>query len=313
MKGKKEIQLANFNCTFGTVEENASPMLKYFTEIIYPAFKRKKKYRKTFFFEDIKLGENKKIGYYLYGKIIKDTTLEITSRYDWENNTLVDTDEKYRSSPFSEFILMLNNHRLLFIPGSKGHPRLSSLKTLLKYNIERVIKEHNKKSLPEEELPEIYSFDIIEIPKKTDVFKQIEMFEEIKSFSLEFIKLNPEPLSGILQNIDSIRERCGSNSSKYTMKNPTEKKVIAEIIQESNGLASFSMEARKKDESEVREYKNDNFKVTRELIFPEHETLENNINLAINDSFNDPRINDAKRAEKKLYEIVVEKIKTFIF
>lgn len=42
MKGKKEIQLANFNCTFGTVEENASPMLEYFSEIIYPAFKRKK-------------------------------------------------------------------------------------------------------------------------------------------------------------------------------------------------------------------------------------------------------------------------------
>lgn len=311
MKGKKEIQLANFNCTFGTVEEKASPMLEYFIEIIYPAFKRKKQYG-VFFFDEIIIGENKKIGYYLYGKIIKDTTLEVKSRYDWDKEKLVDTDEKYRSSPFSEFILMLNNHRLLFIPGTKGHPRLSSLKTLLKNNIKKVTKEHNKKSLPEEELPPIYSFDIIEIPKKTNVLKDIEMFEEIKSFSLEFMKLNHEPLAGMLQNIDSIREKCGSKSSKYTMKNPTEKKVIAEIIQESDGLANFSMVARKKEDIESIEYKNDNFKEVRELLLPEHETLENNINLAIDDSFNDPRINSAKKAEKSLYERAIEKIKTLI-
>lgn len=311
MKGKKEIQLANLNCTFGTVEEKASPMLEYFTEIIYPAFKRKKKYR-TLFFDEIKIGENKKIGYYLYGKIIRDTTLEVKSRYDWEKEMLIDTDEKYRTSPFSEFILMLNNHKLLFIPGSKGHPRLSSFKSLLKNNINNIIKVNNRQSISENEFPPIYSFDVIEIPKSANVLEDIKKFEEIKSFSLEFIKLNPEPLSGLLQNIDSIRERCGSNSSTYTMKNPKNKEVIAEIIQESNGLANFSMKAKKQEDVEIREYKNDNFKEVRELILPEHESLDNNINLVINDSFNDQRINSAPKAEKNLYKRAIEKLKALV-
>lgn len=311
MKGKKEILLANFNCTFGTIEEKAAPMLEYFKEIIYPAFKRKKK-QGVFFFDDIKIGKNEKIGYYLYGKIIKDTTLEVKSIYDWDKEEMIDTDKKYRSSPYSEFILMLMNHRLLFIPGAKGCPRLSSLKSLLKHNIKRVTIEHNKQNLSEEEFPPIYSFDIIEIPKSTNVLKTMEEFEEIKYFSLEFMKLNPEPLDGLLRDIDSIREKCGSNSSKYTMKNPTEKDVLAQIIQDSNGLASFSMLARKKEDIEAVEYKNDNFKEVRSLYLPEHETLENNINLAINDSLNDSRINSVKNIEESLYKRVIEKIKTLI-
>lgn len=225
---------------------------------------------------------------------------------------LIDTDEKYRTSPFSEFILMLNNHKLLFIPGSKGHPRLSSFKSLLKNNINNIIKVNNRQSISENEFPPIYSFDVIEIPKSANVLEDIKKFEEIKSFSLEFIKLNPEPLSGLLQNIDSIRERCGSNSSTYTMKNPKNKEVIAEIIQESNGLANFSMKAKKQEDVEIREYKNDNFKEVRELILPEHESLDNNINLVINDSFNDQRINSAPKAEKNLYKRAIEKLKALV-
>lgn len=62
---KKEISLANFNCTF---DIDNKPMLSYFNEIIYPAFtsnfKRKIK-DNTYFFNSVRVIEYEKMNLFL--------------------------------------------------------------------------------------------------------------------------------------------------------------------------------------------------------------------------------------------------------
>lgn len=308
MKGLKELTLANFNCTFGEDEKRLEPMLTYFVEVVLPSFKDERKFR-GYYFYDVSLKEHEEFGYYLYGRVVKDTVLEIKSRFNSTNQRLEDTNEEYSSSPYSEFILLLKNHRMIFINGQKGSPTLSNLKTLITGNIRRVIKEYNFRQESGNEVLPLYELNLTEITKNRNVIEQIRNFEKISRFSLEFFALNNDiHMDELFKSLQKSREKSKSKTLEPVFHNPEDKEYIANLIQNTNGMANFSMTAKEKPGEAQKVYKNGDFKEKIELYFPEHETPHNNEILAINTALLDARVNVVSKSNLSIYDKIKSKI-----
>ncbi|CAL7874554.1 hypothetical protein [Fusobacterium necrophorum] len=303
MKGEKVFTFANFNCVFETGDKKKSyPMLEFF-DVIHEASFLDRRYRGLFLHE-VKLIKTENAGICLYGKIVKNTTLEIESRFDESKQKLIEIDEQYKASPYSEFILILQNHRLIFTPNQKGSPSLSNLSSVYKRNILQVLK---KRSVEEKILQNLeFKLNISEIPKKAEVLKELKEFEKISLFKLDFFELNNDDLSDFFDKANEIKDRIGSKEMKQEYKNPTNKAMIAKMIQETEGKADITLVANKKDEKDVC-YKNADFKEKKIIYLPEESTKDENINRVIAESITDQRLREISPANKTAYEKALEK------
>ena len=306
MRGHKIITLTNFNCLF-TKNEKDYPMLDFF-HIIKKASLLNKKYRKMFLFET-KILETKIMGYCLYGKIVKDTNLEISSRYDEITHTLEEFSRKeiHQSSPYSEFILILKNHRLIFTPSQKGSPTISNLKSVFKSNIKEILKNCNRNKEEKDKLL-LKIFEIIELPKKTNIIEELNNFEKISSFALKFFQLNNDILNNFFDSSQEIKTKINGLEMTQQFKNPQNKKIIAEMIQKTDGMVDIELKANRKGEIE-KVYKNNDFKEKIEVILPEHLSLEENIQLLVDEKLDDNRMRKVSEDNKNTYEKFVNKLK----
>lgn len=301
MKGYKELTLANFNCTFGKNEKLLEPMLAQFKEIIYPAFRDNRKVR-NYYFYDIRLSKHDEYGFYISGRIVKDTVLEIKSRFNHISGELDETNEEHSSSPYSEFILLLVNHRLIFVKGQKGSPTISNLENLIKSNIKNKVKDFNAHCETVDEILPLYELNIVEIPKNKNIASKIKDFKSISKFSLKFFALNNDiPMEEFIKNMQEMRTKTKSKSLEPTFYNPEEKEYIGKLIEESDGLVEFSMTAIENDGEKSKIYKNGDFKEKIEIYLPEHETALHNDNLVINTVLLDNRMSVISEANRSMY------------
>lgn len=313
MKGKKIITLCNLNCKF---EKNKKtyPMLDYFN-IVKEALFLEKHFRNMFLYE-VKLIETKTMGYCIYGKIVKNTHLEINSKYDEKNKILneLSKTEIHQSSPYSEFILILKNHRLIFTPSQKGSPTIKNLESVLKRNIKSILKIYNHQLNEEKEMINLHFFDIMEVPKKTNVYNDLVKFEKISLFSLKFIELNNDLLNDYFESTQVLKDEIGSNEIVQNFKNPMNKKIIAKMIEKSAGKISIMIKARKKGEVKEKIYKNDDFKEKLEVIFPaELVNDEENILSLIDKRIDDQRLKEVSQDNENTYKKFLENMKEIIF
>lgn len=322
--GEKKVILANFNLTFG---EMCAPMLEYFENIVFEAFKDDGKYR-NFRFHDVEIRESKDFGLYIYGKIIRMSELEIDSIFDEKTKTIKDTNEKFKSSPYSHFILLLKNHTLLMIGSSKGRPTVKNFESLIKYKIKKQIKkyENNEKK----EL--IFNLNVFEIPKASDVEKIIETFDSISNVKLKFFDLNNDTIDDtIFDGILGINKNTGAKETDVTLTSPTNIKKIAELIKKSKKFCKFTIKAKKKDEVESHTYENDRFMQPIYLTIPDYikselslpnevksETEEKrlqiqNENFIISSAIEDERVSPVSKENNtvynRFYEVIKKKIK----
>lgn len=306
MKGHKEFTLANFNCLFGENDNLKEPMLNYFERIIFPAFIQKYNH-KQFFFHEISIKEYDKDKFYLYGKIVKQTTLEVNSIYNRETETLEETDYKYAASPYSEFILLLENHRLLMCGNQKGSPTISNFQSLMRSSIKKIIKDNNKVCETGYELPPLYEFEVIELPKKADIQKTIDNFESISKFSLKIMSLNNDILDdNFFEELQNLKDISGSKTSELNLTNPENKKFITEAIEKSAGLATFTLEARTAKGEKTIKYTNNEFKEKLSLYLPEHNSENTNEAIAIHNAILDSRMSVVSSENKSAYDKVIE-------
>ncbi|MCC3255410.1 hypothetical protein [Xanthomonas campestris] len=118
------IELANFVCRFGE-----KVMLDEFDKIVYPAFFKdslKRKYGETkFFFEKVNLvkvkASNDSEALAIAGRIIKDTVLRRDQVYV-PGEGLRQKKGRLASAPSSIFLLILDNHRLVFVKETPDVP-----------------------------------------------------------------------------------------------------------------------------------------------------------------------------------------------
>lgn len=136
------MEKAIFNITFG---EDDDPLLEHFEDIIYPAFTSDiiiKANKLQYEFNDVKLIKNKNTKFVLVGNLVKHTTY--TKETEVTNNEIVYNYEELNSSPFSRFIIFLENHRMMLIKNENNSPDIRSFQLTTREILKRYKKEQNK-------------------------------------------------------------------------------------------------------------------------------------------------------------------------
>lgn len=307
MKGFKRIQTANFNCVFG-IEKNI-PLLTEFNKIVYPAFKLKeKKSNKAnttrIFFKDIKL-YNSDLGYCLYGKIVKDTILTANTQLDQKDN-LLKVNKTLASAPYSEFILILKNHKLLFIPSQAGSPTLHVFKNLITHNIKKLI---HRNDFREDNLLLKVDLEIYEIPEELKLKHKFEKIEAIDYFKFKVRPQNARLFDGdYFNNLEKERKEIGADTIEQKIVKPSKIEKIKKFILDLSDMAHYSIRMKEKDK-DWETIKNSTYKKEIEYVFPEENSDEENIKEAIRLASYDRRISKIDSENDLVYNNSIDEIK----
>lgn len=141
MKNYSNATLANFNCTMKKGKDTI-PMLEFFNEIIYPALSDTKMCKETkrnkYYISDLKLVNLENGPIALVGKHIKKTVLDIFPDYDSERG-FIGKQSSAPSAPHSNFILLLNNHRVIYYSNESGAPTVNNFSTTVRHMINEYV------------------------------------------------------------------------------------------------------------------------------------------------------------------------------
>lgn len=278
---EKVVNIANFNCTFG-IDGRTYPMLKYFQSLLFPAitsgsFARKGK-NGSFYLTDVELvdiSNDKNVRELaLIGKHIRKVVLDI--RNDFEvGKGLIHVGERRPSAPFSTFILLLRNHRLIHYRDQAGSPDVRSLavtfevamKSFRKKYIKTVVEQYeetgeypltetlgeiSKKAFPTKAKLNKYLYDklplpvinIIPIPDKDVVESTFSKITKITELNFRFFSLNSElQVNGLLQQLNDFSDEISPSSGNLIYKNPTKLNRVEKAVEESRGLTDIKISA----------------------------------------------------------------------
>lgn len=237
-------EFANFICRFDNDKVN-KVMMDYAEEIVLPAFLDDtliRGYGDThYFLYDASLEiinddkENPVLA--IVGRFIKNTTLSRTQLFD-EKAGLVQDQATIQSSPSAFFVLILNNHRLLYLPETPHAPNLQNFQSTIKYFLKKKHEEFintklkasnegekdknkkvSKKTLRTINPPP--SLKIVPLTSEDAIGDFIKRFEILKSIEFQLIKPNDDiDGSEIFKDIREMANDLKSDSSKLTCKNP---------------------------------------------------------------------------------------------
>lgn len=248
MIDSKKISFANFNVTVG---KNGDPLLKWLDNYILPALqssyirvsnKGKTKYR----FKDVKI-EQLDDEFAVTGILIKDTILEVLTKYEENADELQETDEYYKSSPYSIFIILLRNHRMLLVQNQSGSPDLRTFSATAIDAIKNYRREYNENIRA--------TIDDVEIRKQKCIpycvldvkgIKSQESLEEVFSNvkrvnKLRFkLKQRNNDLDGLENLADVLEEqvlkRSGAKTVQVTTGSIESVDKAVQLIEEANDI-----------------------------------------------------------------------------
>ncbi len=243
-------QVANFNVVFG---EDEKPMLDYFDEVVYPAFKTGKRIKRNedyFFFHDVELCENSQGDAMITGKIVKQTVLEILSDMD-ENENLIEKDDCYSSAPYSTFVIYLRNHRMLYVPNQKGSPSLSNFRTITTEVLKEFIRDYNAKK--ESKIPSVI-VKIVGVPSVKSMEELLKSVKKINSLILKFYPLNGDiDFSGVFGTLTTeLRKAVGSKTGRITLNSPQSINGVTSVLQQAGGTIDPIINATTHENSKVQ-------------------------------------------------------------
>lgn len=274
MKGLKNIDLANFNCTFGEEDE---PMGKYFFEILYPALKmgyERKSTSGTYYIDNINIDKIDGLGYVLIGTHIYKTILEKKSDYNPESG-LRTADVELETSPYSAFILILKNHRIIHIRNQKGSPQISWLGTTIRDFVEKYVNEINKGN-DKEKLP-FPKINIIDIPVKKEINKIIKKVDKINKVKFSFVPLNGDiDVSDYFNKHRKLLEETQTNTSNINLNTPGNKDRVVDIVEEAGDLIKTRIDVTMPN-GDKRIIENNDFRERISLYLPEENEMLKNI------------------------------------
>lgn len=239
----RPVSFANFICKFGT-EKN---MLDVAEEIVIPAFLNSESlsprvYSDTKYFlyqtDLLNLSQTQKPLLALAGRFVKDTTLRREQIYD-HTHGLIKTTGKLESSPSAIFVLLLNNHKLIYCGETANAPSISSFRSTVysyirqqqkkfidaeyKYRIalrtealksgsKDLPSKVTKKDLWEEFPPP--ELEIVPIPSALSLKEFIQRYKVLSSISLKVLQTNSELDNS--QLLKSLRKTGGKLGAKNT-------------------------------------------------------------------------------------------------
>lgn len=232
MVTKGRLEFANFICRFG--EDRV--LLDFVEEIIIPAFVSVELERLTatskYFFHDVQIVQlgtrsNPIIG--IAGRFIKDMTLSREQVFDPRNRRLISDRREIQSAPSSVFLLILNNHKLLFLRETQQAPGLVSFETTIKYFIqqkhnefvESLYQANQEASVSRRSLLEQYprpTIEIVALASGATLEEFIGRFNILENIKIKLLATNNEIdnnefFDGIRvgqRHVDIVQSGCGN-------------------------------------------------------------------------------------------------------
>jgi hypothetical protein len=241
---KRSVQFANFICHFGELE-----MLDLCEEVVIPAF-TDTKYRRTYkdtslFFHEVELititEEGKHPEPAIAGKFVKDTILQRDQIY--VGGKLVKNLEKLPSAPSSLFVLVLRDHKLLFLPEVSGAPGLESFRstterflkksheTFVRGTIESMLEQafpdganrEQRKKVKETVLAKYPhpNLEVVSLATEDSLDAFVDRFDKLKAFSIRLLRPNNEINNdGLFVKLRAQGDQLHAESASLSYRNP---------------------------------------------------------------------------------------------
>lgn len=260
---------ANFICRFG----DKKVLLDYAEEIVIPAFTRDtyvRSYgqRTHYHFYEVRLinlsSDREKPVLGLTGRFIKDTELTRYQIFD-EKRGLVKDERSMRSAPSVFFVLILNNHRLIYFPETPHAPDLISFKSTAEQFLRLRHKEFidglfeeaksqgykaTKKSL--RETHPVPTLEVIALTGADDVEKFMRRYQILKKIDFRLVLPNDDINAGeILNQVRDLGRDLNSNRTKLTTANNEGLDIEASIDAVTEATATGNQEIDLSGEDEL--------------------------------------------------------------
>lgn len=225
---------ANFICRFG----NDKVLLDYAKRIVIPAFTKdtyvrsygKKTHYHFYEVELMNLAEDDDDPIMvLAGRFVKQTELTRTQIFD-DKKGLVQDEASLLSAPSALFVLILNNHRLIYFPETPHAPDLNAFRVTAQQFLRQQHKEFidkcyensrgdedppTKKSLYEEHPRP--SLEVVPLTGKAGIATFMRRFEKLKKINFRVVKPNDDIHAGeILGQVRQLSDELGSTNTKVT-------------------------------------------------------------------------------------------------
>jgi hypothetical protein len=207
-RSARTMELANLVCKFG----DHKVLLDLVSEVVIPSFTDaglQRSYDQTRYFfhktQLIVLARTPEPVLGIAGRFIKDTVLEREQYF--EKNDLVSSPDSIKSAPSALFVLILNNHRLLYMKETRQAPSMEAFRATL----DKFLKEKHKKFIDEEyrlrkpspsgkrlrkkDLLEIYPFptlELVPLTEKESIESFIKKYQILQSMEISLAERNDE-------------------------------------------------------------------------------------------------------------------------
>ncbi|MEN0651408.1 MULTISPECIES: hypothetical protein [Hyphobacterium] len=223
------IQFANFICKFGD-----KPLVSFLEEIVLPAFTDDTLVREisdstNFHLYDVKLDRLEDGLHVIYGRFIKNTTLSREQLFDRRGGIVHDYAE-LETSPSSFFILIVDNHRLIYQPETVAAPSIDTFRATiakfikLKYEVffektYRLSKEYDR-SVTRKILAEKIAkprINIIPLSDPSGLEAFLRRYSKLKHLSFKIIETNDDDdASQIFEDMRAAGMRLESQNTEFS-------------------------------------------------------------------------------------------------
>lgn len=240
----KKMIIADLNLVFGPKEE---PMIKRLEDIVLPALHsnlyRSGDINTKYFFWDVKLEEIRADEYVIDGLIIKDTILDIDSRFN-QNEGIKKMNLHIPSAPYSAFIIYLKNHKMALVRNGKGSPDIRNFSATIKDVISSYVrKENNRRRENGEVLLPHSVLNVTGIKTEESVRNALRGVKKVKDITMKFFPLNSEwdneSLVGAID--EKWRKVLRSKNANMTFKSPKSIEGVIQIAEELDGYVDVEM------------------------------------------------------------------------
>ncbi|MGN0606796.1 MAG: hypothetical protein ACI4JM_09770 [Oscillospiraceae bacterium] len=263
-KNEKTMQFANFNITFAFPNDTDNkPMLSYFKEIIYPTFKqnyclKNNSNQAEYMFTDVNI---KKIDdeFYIVGNFVKNTNYEIHTQY--KEGSIISAESIVPTAPYSRFIVILKNHKMVLIKNEKESPDIRSFQKTYRSAINNYIYKYNKNAEDSDLLPTA-TVNIVDIPLLSDIKSVLKDTKKIRSVKLRFFPLNNDiDFTPAYTDVRTLMDYVKSKSGNLILNSPYSIDGVCELIEKNAGLVEPTLAITTFD-GEKTSIKPDSFKST---------------------------------------------------
>jgi hypothetical protein len=213
---KHDLQIANFVCTFGPDKD----LIDYIDEIVIPSFfddRLTRSYGETSFYvyepQWVSLGSQQDAELAIIGRFVKDTVLK--REQILQNGLLVEDHDEMQSTPSAFFVMLPQDHRLLYFAETAFAPDMSAFASTMQILMRRVWRDllrrlHNEAAgaRTHKELRKEYPMpvlNIVPVAKSDTIDKLMEDFKRIEKIRFRLIRPNQE--TDASEVFQSVRDR----------------------------------------------------------------------------------------------------------